>query len=253
MKQFFSKLFTIIAIFFAITSFSVIVPTSQSAYADPPTGSSSDCSSRTILGLKPWDCNIKSWENEDNLKMNIWIIATNVANDITVIAAYLVLGYVIYGGYLYMFASGDSSKAANGKKTLTRAFIGLAIVMSATIIVNTIHIALLGSSGAFTGDCVRTQCVKPEVLVTNLIQWVIGTAGIVAAIFVVVGGVTYITASGDPTKVQKAKTTIIYALIGLAIVGLAEVITAFVSGMIREADKNGRIETTIIAKEINEK
>lgn len=249
MKQFFKKVFTILAIIFTVSSVSLAISPSQPAYAAPP-ASAGTC--RTILGLKSWDCNTKAWDSEDNLKMNIWIIATNIANDIVIIAAYLVLGYVIYGGYLYMFSSGDANKAATGKKTLTRAFIGLAITMSSTIIVNTIHIALLGSSGAFSGDCARTQCVDPNVLVTNLIQWVVGIAGVVAAVFVVIGGVSYITASGDASKLQKAKTTIIYAVIGLIIVAFAEMITAFVSNAIREAN-TGYNDSTIIAKELNEK
>ena len=43
------------------------------------------------------------------------------------------------------------------------------------------------------------------------------------------------TSAGDPNKLQKAKQSIIYAVIGLIIVALAEVITAFVSGIISDA------------------
>ena len=89
-------------------------------------------------------------------------------------------------------------------------------------------------------------------MVVNLIQWVVGIAGVVSAAFVVYGGITYTTSSGDAAKLQKAKNMIIYALIGLAIVALAEVITAFVSNMIREANKNAYINETIISKEVHE-
>ena len=85
-------------------------------------------------------------------------------------------------------------------------------------------------------------------MVTNLIQWVIGIAGIVAAVFIVIGAIGYLSSAGDPNKLKKAKDTIMYALIGLAIVGLAEVITAFVSSTIRNA--NSYINTTTIAKEL---
>ena len=64
----------------------------------------------------------------------------------------------------------------------------------------------------------------------------IGIAGVVAIIFVVYGGILYITSTGDPGKIKKAKDAILYALIGLAIVALAQVITAFVSSKIREAN-----------------
>ena len=98
-----------------------------------------------------------------------------------------------------------------------------------------------------------TGCVDANTLVTNAVQWFIGIAGAVALIFVVYGGIAYTTSAGDPSKLQKAKSTIIYALIGLAIVGLAEAITAFVSGMIRDADNAASYTNqTIISKESHE-
>lgn len=212
-----------------------------------------DCS-RTFLGLLSWDCNVEV-TNETTLKNGIVQIATNVATDITIIAAYLVLGYVIYGGYLYISSSGDPSKAATAKKTLTHAFIGLAIAMSSYTIMSTIRIALLGTSGKFDCDILKGggSCADPTEVIKNTIEWAIGIAGLVAAVFVVYGGIAYITSAGDPSKLQKAKQTIIYALIGLAIVGLAEIITAFVSNTIRNANKSASIQThqIICLKEAN--
>ncbi|MBO7657092.1 hypothetical protein J6S55_00355 [Candidatus Saccharibacteria bacterium] len=183
--------------------------------------------------------------NETQLVNNIAVIATNILTDLTVIAAYLVLGYVIYGGYLYMFSSGDPGKAAAGKKTLQHAFIGLAITMSAYAIFGAIRIALVGNSVELSQCAEEGGCVTGDVMITNLIQWVLGMAGAVAAIFVVVGGWGYITASGDPNKLQKAKTTILYALIGLAIVALAEILTAFISNLIKDANgETSFVQTT---------
>ena len=182
---------------------------------------------------------------ETQLVNNIAVIATNILTDLTVIAAYLVLGYVIYGGYLYMFSSGDPGKAAAGKKTLQHAFIGLAITMSAYAIFGAIRIALVGNSVELSQCAEEGGCVTGDVMITNLIQWVLGMAGAVAAIFVVVGGWGYITASGDPNKLQKAKTTILYALIGLAIVALAEILTAFISNLIKDANgETSFVQTT---------
>lgn len=150
-----------------------------------------------------------------------------------------------------MFSSGDPGKAAAGKKTLTHAFIGLAICISSYTIFGAIRIALIGNSNSL-GECgiTGTTCVEPGDLVINLIQWVAGMGGIVAAIFIVVGGWGYITSSGDPSKLQKAKSTILYALIGLAIVALTEVITAFISSTIRDA--NAMQTTTVIANQYKE-
>lgn len=212
----------------------------------PVSAASSGDNCRFFLGMTSWDCHInESWNGESVLKSNIWIIVSNVANDIAVVAAYLVLGYVIYGGYQYIFASGDVSKTLSGKKTLFHAFIGLAIVMLAKVIMNAIHFALIGSNGAFSGTCMLdgVGCVEPSDLIANIISWVIGTAGVVCAIYVILGAVGYVTSAGDPGKLKKAKETIIYSLIGLTIVGLSLGITAFVTNLIKNSNKN---ETSLI-------
>lgn len=222
----------------------------QQVYADN-SGFAGNC--RYILGFTSWDCNVNI-SNEKTLKSGVWTIAANVAVDITVAAAYLIVGYVIYGGYLYTFSGGDPSKVATGKKALTHAFIGLAIVMSANIILNSIRIAL--GAKDFSTNCASKSCITdPAKMVSGMIQWVIGIAGVVSAIFVVFGGISYITSTGDPGKVKKAKDMIMYALIGLAIVGLSEVIVVFVSNIITNANNNSGtsyINQTIISKENHE-
>lgn len=204
-----------------------------------------DC--RDFAGFTSWDCNVDITSAE-TIKTGVWTIAANVLTDISVLAAYLVLGYVIYGGYLYIMSSGDPGKIADGKKTLIHAFIGLAIVMLSNVILNTIRIAL-GTN--FSADCTTTNCGDPGVMATNAIQWVIGMAGIVAVIFIVYGGVGYMTSNGDPGKVKKSRDAIVYAGIGLIIVAIAEIITAFVTNTIKDAAINTTYQT-IISKEVHD-
>ena len=208
---------------------------------------SSSC--RYFLGMVSWDCNVEI-SDQDSLKTGVWTIAMNVLTDITVIAAYLVIGYVIYGGYLYVFSAGDPGKVATGKKALYHAFLGLAIVLLSNVILNTIRIA---RGADFSANCVTSNaCLDGNTMVTNTIHWVTSVAGIVAAIFVVYGGISYVTSAGEPSKLQKAKQMITYALIGLAIIGLAEIITAFVGNMIRSANTTSSVNETIISKEVYE-
>ncbi len=239
------KIFVAIALFLATLS-TITLCSSQSISAASFVGRTENCTS--FLGLTSWDCNVEM-HDEGSIKSGIWTIAANILTDITVVAAYLVLGYVIYGGYLYIMSSGEPAKIAAGKKTLVHAFIGLAIVMLAHIIINSIRIAL---GADFSADCARTQCVNSaSEMITSGIQWVIAMAGIVCAVFVVYGGVGYMTSAGDPGKLQNAKQSITYALIGLIIVALAEIITAFITGIINDAKETSIVNETIISKEIN--
>lgn len=52
--------------------------------------------------------------------------------------------------------------------------------------------------------------------------------GIVAVIMIIVGGLRYITSGGSDTSVTSAKNTILYAIIGLIIVALAQILVRFV-------------------------
>lgn len=64
--------------------------------------------------------------------------------------------------------------------------------------------------------------------VTTMLNGVIAVLGIVCVVVIIVGGVNYMTSSGDAGKVKKAKDTILYGLIGLAVCVLAFAIVNFV-------------------------
>lgn len=210
--------------------------------ANDPENTKSLGSCRPTLGLVSWDCNVEFPENDEEIGDMVVTIATNILTDITVLASYLVTAYIIYGGYLYIFANGDTGKVAVGKKALNQAFIGLAITVLATTIVSAIRIALLHGQGNFA-NCANEQCVTADDLVTNLIQWVIGVGGVVAAAAVVGGGVMYITSNGDPNRLQTGKNIIKYALIGLVIVALAEIITGFMANIIADSKTKAKDNT----------
>ena len=52
--------------------------------------------------------------------------------------------------------------------------------------------------------------------------------GIIAVIMIIMGGLRYILSSGSQEKVTSAKNTLLYAVIGLIIVALAQIIVQFV-------------------------
>lgn len=60
----------------------------------------------------------------------------NVGVFIVWIAGALALGYLIYGGILYITAGGDPEKATKGRTAIVNAVIGIIIVFMALIIIN---------------------------------------------------------------------------------------------------------------------
>lgn len=71
-------------------------------------------------------------------------------------------------------------------------------------------------------------------IITGAVNIISLVVGIVAVIMIIVGGFKYITSSGDSGKVGSAKNTILYAIIGLVVVALAQVIVKFVLSKLSE-------------------
>jgi succinate dehydrogenase/fumarate reductase cytochrome b subunit len=61
---------------------------------------------------------------------------------------------------------------------------------------------------------------------------VFSITGALAVLFIVVGGMRYITAQGDPQQISKAKNTLIYAIVGLLVSISAVAIVTFVLGRV---------------------
>lgn len=61
--------------------------------------------------------------------------------------------------------------------------------------------------------------------VVNIFSVIIGVA---AVIYIIYAGFKYVTSGGDSNKIGSAKSTIIYAVVGLIVVALAQVLVRFV-------------------------
>src|SRR5690348_4781850 len=76
---------------------------------------------------------------------------------------------------------------------------------------------------------------KPEDLKTvigNLQGWVMGLLAAVATLFLVLAGVYWATAGGDPAQVDKAKGALKNALIGYGLAVLAPILLQVVKGIV---------------------
>lgn len=185
-----------------------------------------------ILGLRAWydgiatddpatgSCTVPSdaFKGEDNIKKNVWLVVLNIASSVLGVVGYLAICFVIWGGYQYMLARGDPGKVVRGKKTIVNALVGLVICVLASTISG--MVADIVSDGAKDGANIFIVAMNRA----------FGWAAIICVIIVVIGGIQYVTSSGNPGNVQKAKQTIMYAGIGLAISLLAVAIVNFVMG-----------------------
>ncbi len=92
--------------------------------------------------------------------------------------------------------------------------------------------ANLSFSEAATQDCEAQNTVdageRVDSIVTSVVNVLSLIVGVAAVIMVMVGGMRYITSNGDSGQVGNAKNTILYAIVGLIVVALAQIIVRFV-------------------------
>ena len=84
----------------------------------------------------------------------------------------------------------------------------------------------IGLTGAScTGDDAQTKAQDLISFGINLFSVIVGVA---AVIMIIVAGMRYTLSGGDTTKTNSAKSTIIYALVGLVVVALSQLLVHFV-------------------------
>lgn len=69
--------------------------------------------------------------------------------------------------------------------------------------------------------------LDPKDAVKNIINYGLYFVGAIALIFIIYGGVKFITASGNPEKVTEARNILLYSILGIIVVVLAYAIINF--------------------------
>lgn len=81
------------------------------------------------------------------------------------------------------------------------------------------------SNGTCTAKGVSAQDAIETVI--NVLSYIVGVAAVIMIIF---GGFRYVTSGGDANASKTARSTILYAIVGLVIVVIAQAIVFFVLG-----------------------
>lgn len=109
----------------------------------------------------------------------------------------------------------------------------LAVLAVAVVFVPALALAVAGlpnPTPPVTGTAVTL--VEIQALITRVAQFLIVVSVIIAVIFIIWGGVMYMAARGDDTKVADAKKTIFNGIVGAAVVLGVGVILQTVAGLV---------------------
>ncbi len=99
-----------------------------------------------------------------------------------------------------------------------------------------------GQPGSVTCDSTNVDSSSVGKVAQNIVKIFSIIVGAVSVIMIIYGGFRYITSGGDSGRVGNAKNTLIYAIIGLIIVALAQLIMHFVLNQSNNV-QNGTIGT----------
>lgn len=133
------------------------------------------------------------------------------------------------------------------KKFFTALLLALTIAVPVGVVVTVPAgavdiIKVCDNKGANAGDTDVCKDVKsqkssddnPVIKVINAVLQIVSyVVGVAAVIMIVVSGIKFMTAGGDPGAVKSARSNLIYALVGLVVVVLAQAIIYFVINKIR--------------------
>jgi ABC-type Fe3+ transport system permease subunit len=79
-----------------------------------------------------------------------------------------------------------------------------------------------------------TKATDVWLIILAVIEILLRVAMIVAIVFVIVGGVKFVTSRGNPDKINQARNTVQDALIGLIIAISASAVVGFIAGRFAE-------------------
>lgn len=106
----------------------------------------------------------------------------------------------------------------------------LALVLAPSFAVAQVDINLDTPSVPIEGDEITSDDL--EGFIEDIANFIIGLSLVIAVVFIVWGGILWMTAGGDDTKASKAKSTILNGIIGALIVLAVGVILNTLSGFV---------------------
>ncbi|MGW3890497.1 pilin [Micromonospora chokoriensis] len=95
-----------------------------------------------------------------------------------------------------------------------------------------LSLALPAAAYADPGAAVYLAANSLPVVIANLQAWVMGILAAIATLFLVLAGVYWATAGGDPSQVEKAKLALRNALLGYGLAVLAPILLQVVRGIV---------------------
>lgn len=114
------------------------------------------------------------------------------------------------------------------KKILISFALAAGVTTFASPLVQAIDLYPACSGNSGTAVCKASGTDDAQKITRNIVSILLWAIAAVAVISIVVGGIKYATSNGDSSKIQAAKNTILYSVVGLVIAMIAQGVVLFV-------------------------
>lgn len=140
----------------------------------------------------------------------------------------IALVMIVIGAFQYI-AAGATGQTEAGKKTITAALIGLAIGIAAPSLLKELG-SVIGWGGV-NSSAVQVAPTLTEIA-TRILNFLLGTMGILSLVMLVIGGIMYLTSAGDSKQVETGKNIFKYSLMGVLIAMVSMVLVTQIARII---------------------
>lgn len=123
----------------------------------------------------------------------------------------LALVFILIGAVMILTSAGNSGMVEQGKGAITMALVGLALGVAAPSLLKELSIIIGWGPGASTAALTLSQ------IAVNVLNFLLGTMGILALVMLVIGAIMYLTSAGDEDRIDKGKEIFKYSLIGVVL------------------------------------
>jgi hypothetical protein len=118
--------------------------------------------------------------------------------------------FIVIGSVMILTSAGDSGMVEKGKKAITMSLIGFAIGIAAPSLLKELsNLVGWGGAGEVASALTLTQ------IAMNVLNFLLGSMGIVALVMMVIGGIMYLTSAGNEDSIDRGKKIFKYSLIGV--------------------------------------
>ncbi len=140
------------------------------------------------------------------------------------------LAVTVFGGLLFLVPATASAQFSGDATGTGAGGVSEAVCHSSSKLDIPNEVDTVGTGTAACAATAANTNTRFNTIVRTIVNLFSLIVGIIAVIMIVYGGFKYITSGGDSGNVTGAKNTILYAIIGLVIVALAQFIVRFVLG-----------------------